>query len=390
MHDRIDRIDVFVFERAHDTAYLGDLGDGEFALGDHHIVRRFNGTVYPRTDRSVVLRLTDRSGAVGWGETYGLVAPKVVAALIEDLLGPYLKTLDPQRPETTWDALYELQRVRGYWGGYLADTLAALDIALWDLYARSRGQSVQAALGHPGGGALSAYVSGLPERSKSARLEMAQGWAAQGFDKLKIPISHSDDGDVRGEFDSLRNGLGADHKIAVDVHWTCTADQAVALAESIAPYDPWFVEAPVAPEDIAAQINVAGRIGCPLALGEEWRTEWDVIPRRAAAQIVQPEMGHTGITQFMRIAKHATEAAAPVIPHATIGLGIFMSASLRASLAVGAVAHEFQHTIYGPNAALLEGAAPCANGAFQIPDTDGHGVTPTAAAFDHLTPLASL
>ena len=133
MHKRIERIEVFAFERCRSASYLGNLGDGEFALGSHHIVRRFNGTVYPRMDRSVVLRVTDSDGATGWGETYGLVAPGIVAALIEDLLGPYLMMLEPARPDHIWDKLYELQRVRGYWGGYLADTLAALDIALWDL-----------------------------------------------------------------------------------------------------------------------------------------------------------------------------------------------------------------------------------------------------------------
>lgn len=390
MHKRIEKIDVFAFERKRGSAYLGDLGAGEFALGDHHIVRRFNGTVYPRMDRSVVVRLTDSDGAVGWGETYGLVAPGVVAALIEDLLGPYLKMLDPMRPDETWDALYELQRVRGYWGGYLADTLAALDIALWDLYARSRGESIQAALGAEGMGKIPAYVSGLPEPSKQARLDLAQTWQTKGFDMVKFPASHSDDGDVRGEFESLRNGLGDAQKIAVDVHWTRTADEAIALGAEIAPYNPWFIEAPVASEDITAQRKVGIGISCPLALGEEWRTEWDHIARAGAANIVQPEMGHTGITQFMRIAGQARKSGAQVIPHATIGLGIFMSASLRAGLAAKAEAHEFQHTIYGPNATLLEGAARVENGAFQIPDTAGHGVTPNDDGLAHLKQLLSI
>ncbi|WP_323764525.1 enolase C-terminal domain-like protein [Marinovum sp.] len=390
MHKRIEKIEVFTFERSRNTTYLGDLGDGEFALGDSHVVRRFNGTVYPRFDRSVVLRLTDADGATGWGETYGLVAPKAVAALIEDLLGPYLMMLDPGRPDATWDALYELQRVRGYWGGYLADALAALDIALWDLFARSRGESLQAALGRPGVGALPAYVSGLPGASKAARLELAQSWQARGFDKVKIPVSHSDDGDIAGEFDSLRRGLGADQKIAVDVHWTCSAEAAIAMAGSLAPYDPWFFEAPVASEDIAAQHAVGRAIACPLALGEEWRTEWDYRPRAGAAAIVQPEMGHTGVTQFIRIAERARTDGAQIIPHATIGLGLFANASLRAALAAGAEAHEFQHTIYPENAALLEGAASCEAGAFHIPDSPGHGTIPNEDAMAHLKPLLTL
>lgn len=386
MHKKIKSVDVFLFERPRDQPYLGS-GEEEVQLGEHYVVRKFNGTVYPLIDRSIVVRITDADGVEGWGETYGLIAPKAIAALINDLFGPYLIALDPMKPDVAWDALYDLQRVRGYWGGYLADALAALDIALWDLYSKSLGQSVQTALGGGGHGRLSGYVSGLPGSSKAGRLEMAQSWKDKGFDGVKIPISHSDDGDVVGEVESLRVGLGDDHKIAVDMHWTHSAQSAIALDAALQPFNPWFLEAPVKPEDIAAQEAVCEGINAPLALGEEWRTEWDYLARQNACQIVQPEMGHTGITQFMRIAKMANANSAQIIPHATIGLGIFMSASLRASFASGAVAHEYQHTIYDRNAALLEGAAVCEKGYFEIPDTPGIGISLQADAFNYLTKL---
>lgn len=387
MHSKIEQIQVFVFERDREEAYLGSQGSGEFALNEHHIVRKFNGTVYPVRDRSLVVKLTDADGGVGWGETYGLVAPKAVAAIIGDLLGPYLKSLDPMAPNQVWDALYDLQRVRGYWGGYLADALAALDIALWDLYARARGESLQAALGRPGAGTLPGYVSGLPPKTTAERVEMAMAWKERGYNAVKLPISATNDGDVVGEFDALRKDLGEDHKIALDMHWVFDAPAAVAVDKALAPYNPWFLEAPVKPEDIAAQIEVGQRIAAPLALGEEWRTDWDYIPRMGACSIIQPEMGHTGVTQFMRMAERATAASSRIIPHATIGLGIFMAASLRSSLAAGAEFHEYQHTIYDRNAALLEGAATCVDGGFAIDDTAGHGVIPNQDGLAHLTEL---
>ena len=51
---------------------------------------------------------------------------------------------------------------------------------------------------------------------------------------------------------------------------------------------------------------------------------------REACHIVQPEMGHTGITQFLRIGGYAAKRGLQVIPHATIGSGIW-AASLRAA-----------------------------------------------------------
>ncbi|MDC0738314.1 mandelate racemase/muconate lactonizing enzyme family protein [Cognatishimia sp. SS12] len=387
MPRRIEKIEVFLFERSKDDAYLGATDQGIVDLGPDYFVRRFNGTIYPKNDRSIVVALTDSDGATGWGETYGLVAPKAVAALISDLFGPYLKTLDLNDPAQVWDQLYELQRVRGYWGGYLADALAALDIALWDLSCRSNGQSLQAALGRAGTGAMDAYVSGLPAKTRVARADLALSWKDKGFDKVKTPIGAVDNGDVIGEMIGLRKALGDEHHIALDMHWTRSADECIQLDKDLAEMRPWFLEAPTKAEDIAAQHKIRAEIGAPLALGEEWRTDWDYRNRLKACDIIQPEMGHTGVTQMVRMGHLAHDNGAKIMPHATIGLGIFMAASLRTAFALKAAAHEFQHTIYHRNGALLDGLATCENGAFQIPDTPGHGVSPTAEAFNYLTKL---
>ena len=378
-----------MFDRPTEKPYLGAADKGVVDLGPDYFVRRINGTIYPRRDRSVVVCLTDSDGAQGWGETYGLVAPKAVAALIDDLFGAYLKTLDPDHPDQVWDQLYELQRVRGYWGGYLADALASLDIALWDLAAKAKGVSLQVALGHDAAGRLDGYVSGLPPDTREERVDLALAWKARGFGQVKLPVVAVHDGDVVTEMKALRNALGPDHQIALDMHWTYSPAEAIALDRALADMAPWFLEAPTAPEDIDAQLEIGAKITAPLALGEEWRTEWDYRPRCAACRIIQPEMGHTGVTQFIRLSRLAQENGAQVIPHATIGLGIFMAASLRASLAAGATAHEFQHTIYHRNAALLDGAAVCQNGSFEIPNTLGHGVTPNKDAIEYLTPLTT-
>lgn len=166
-----------------------------------------------------------------------------------------------------------------------------------------------------------------------------------------------------------------------------TAQETLELDTALEPFRPWFLEAPTQPEDIEAQRTIARSISAPLAIGEEWRTDWDYRQRLDCCHIIQPEMGHTGVTQFGRMAQLATQRGVPILPHATIGLGIFASASLRAALAFGAAGHEFQHTIYSRNAELLDGAAPVRNGFFEVPDTLGHGVTPNDEAKGYLTPL---
>ena len=387
MPGHIEKIDVFEFRRERDDAYLGALAPQDTVLNEHHVIKGFNGTVYPTADRSVVIRVTDTQGNVGWGETYGLVAPGIVALLVDELFAPFVTTLTDLRPDSMWDALYELQRVRGYWGGYLADTLAGLDIALWDLHSRAQGASLQAVLGRAGAGEVGAYVSGLTGTTTEARVDQAQEWKAKGFGDLKIPVSATTNGDVRGEFAALRDALGEAHRIALDLHWTLSVDETLAMEQELLPFNPWFFEAPTKPEDIESQRAIGSGLQTPLALGEEWRTEWDYKARKGICDIVQPEMGHAGVTQFMRIAKLAQDAEARVMPHATIGMGIFMAASLRASLAASIETHEFQHTIHDRNGSLLDGAATCEAGRFIVPDTPGHGVSPNADAFRYLTKI---
>ena len=95
----------------------------------------------------------------------------------------------------------------------------------------------------------------------------------------------------------------------VDLHWKFTATEALALIAALAPYRPHFVEAPVKPEDHAGLARVARESPVPIAAGEEWYTAYEVRNRLDAGPIavLQPEMGHTGITQFRRIAALAAE-----------------------------------------------------------------------------------
>ena len=163
-------------------------------------------------------------------------------------------------------------------------------------------------------------------------------------------------------------------------NWTCEPFP-IRVIREMEPYDPWFAEAPVAPEDVAAQAEVTHAVRTPIALGEEWRTAHDARLRfeRRCPAIVQPEMGHTGPTEFLRIAALAHAEGIAVMPHATIGVGIFLAASLHAAAAIDAVgSHEFQHSILLRHRGLLDSPLQCADGAYTLPTGPGLGVRPGA------------
>jgi D-galactarolactone cycloisomerase len=382
-------IDVYSVRIPQDNTYLGGLGPGERVNESGYIVRRGNRTIYPSQMRSVAIRVTLASGEMGWGETYGLVAPTVIHALISDIISPLIAGRSPFDVQAIWEDLYDLMRVRGYTGGFWLDALAAVDIALWDLMGKLTELPLFQLLGGKHRDQIPAYVSGLPAPTIPDKVALARSFVDKGFRAVKIAASVSYDG-VEREVAALREGLGPDIKIMLDCHWIYTPAEAIALLQRLAPYDLYFLEAPCKTEDVDGLSDIARHANVPIAAGEEWRTVFDARSRleARAVSIVQPEMGHTGITQFMRIAHLAQAHHAKVIPHATIGAGIFAAASLQASSAVLSLPwHEYQHSIFDHGATLMEGRLKCSEGFFALPEGPGLGVTPNSLFWENATKL---
>jgi galactonate dehydratase len=275
--------------------------------------------------------------------------------------------------------LYDLMRVRGFFGGYYLDALAGVDIAVWDLAARLAGLPLARLLGGRRAERLPAYVSGLPKPTLAERAALAGEWVAKGFDSLKFAAVVADDGE-EAELAALRRALGPAPRIAVDLHWRHGAAEATRLIDRLCAYDLWFAEAPCAPEDVDGLAQVAAAARCPVAAGEEWRTAYEYRPRFLARcmDICQPEMGHTGVTEFMKIGRLAEAFHRRVIPHASVGIGIFQAASLHAAAALPNVAgHEYQHSIFDRNLRFVTGDMRCERGFFHLPSGPGIGVAPS-------------
>ncbi|AJP71128.1 mandelate racemase/muconate lactonizing enzyme family protein [Sphingomonas hengshuiensis] len=382
---RIAAIDTFIVTVPRETPYLGPLAKGERVNARGYIVRTGNGTLYPTTDRSIAVRVTAEDGSVGWGETYGLCAPRATCEIVNDLLAPVLIGEAVTDIGATWDLLYGLMRVRGAWSGFHVDAIAAIDIALWDLKGKAEGKPVRDLIGETAHAIIPSYLSGLPAATLAARVALAKEWQARGIDAFKFAAVVSHEGIV-AEMAALRDALGDATEILIDLHWKFSPAEAAELIAALAPYRPGFVEAPVKPEDVAGLAHLAATSPVPVAAGEEWYTEYEAINRLAAGPLayIQPEMGHTGITQFLRIARLAALKHVAVAPHATIGTGIFLAASLQASATLpGLWKHEWQHSVFERNLALLDTDMAHGEGGYVLPSAPGLGVAPNARFWDH-------
>ena len=371
-----------------DVPYLGPLGPGETVNARGYFVRRSNRTIYPTTDRSIILRIDAEDGNVGWGETYGIVAPAAVVAIVDDVLAPLLvgRTVDDVHAVAAlWGELYALMRVRGHWSGFFTDALAAVDIALWDLAGKAAGRSVAELLGGVRQPRIRAYASGLPRASLAERVMLAESLVREGYEGVKFAAAVSHEGIVE-EMRALRSALGPSTDIMVDLHWKFPPTEAITLIRSLEAYDPYFVEAPCAPEDIDGQADIARNVNAAIAGGEEWSTVHQAAPRFAhrCVAVVQPEVAHTGISQFVAIVALARERGIRVIPHATIGVGIFHAASLQVAATIEKLPyHEHQHSIFAGNLRFIETRMRVADGAFELPGGPGLGVEPKETLWEH-------
>ena len=191
----------------------------------------------PIVDRSIVVRITAEDGTIGWGETYGICAPRATCEIINDLLAPVTIGADPADVERIWDELYGLMRVRGCSGGFHVDAIAAIDIALWDLHGKQRGVPIRDLLGTDG-------------QCHRARLSVGPARRDAGQSGSRSPLKNTSRASRvqirrRGEPRRHRRGdggaapsLGPDAQIMVDLHWKFTAAEALELIAALAPYRP--------------------------------------------------------------------------------------------------------------------------------------------------------
>lgn len=383
MAERIATAEFFPLAIPRDEPYLGPLESGVEPNSKGYFIRPGNRSIYSLADHSVLVKLTSSGGAVGWGECVTVVAPRVVCAILDELLFPLVVGRGCDQPAILYQDLYDTMRVRGFFGGFLHDAIAAIDIAMWDLAGKLSGRPLCELLGGGRRTKIAAYVSGLPGRTQAARMEKARRFLGEGFHAFKFAAAVAHEGEF-SELRALREVVGPEPDILIDFHWKYTSGEAVRRITQLEPLGLYVAEAPVPPEDIEGQARVAAAVRTPVGIGEELRTPYDYAIRfqRHCMDVIQPEVGRAGVTAFRDICQMAEAFHCAVMPHASIGIGIFQAASLHCAATLKNLPyHEYQHSIFDRNLRFVTGDMSCRAGLFSVPSGPGLGVEPQPEVF---------
>jgi L-alanine-DL-glutamate epimerase-like enolase superfamily enzyme len=107
--------------------------------------------------------------------------------------------------------------------------------------------------------------------------------------------------------------------------------------DAAGPTELWWIEEPLAPDDIAGHAELARRLETPVATGEIAQTRWEFreLIERQAADILQPDAGVLGgVSEWMRTARTAESFGVPVAPHWHANLHVHLAAAAPNCVAV--------------------------------------------------------
>ncbi|MCE4025636.1 mandelate racemase/muconate lactonizing enzyme family protein [Microbacterium sp. Au-Mic1] len=375
---RVQTFPLFLSREDADDSYAGDTGVAHRG----YVIRPPWRSLYSPGYETLLVKIETDEGLVGWGEALAPVAPEVVAAVVDHLLAPLILGEDPRSVRTLWHRMTESMRERGHLTGHQADAMAAVDIALWDLWGHATGLSVSELAGGRFAEILPTYVSGIRGNDDAERVNKATVFVEAGVRRIKLHLGT----DIRTDlatYDAIR-AVHPELELALDAHWTYRLGEAKALGRELDDRRAWFFEAPLAPEDVEGHRDLAASLATPIAIGEAMRSRFeftDWLARRAVG-LTQPDIGRTGITEGLAIAAVADAFHAQVAPHHSAAFGIAMAAGVHvAASATSLLAFEYQpFTLPVANLILSTPLEVRPDGGFIVPTGPGLGVTVDEAA----------
>jgi len=260
-----------------------------------------------------------------------------VKSAVEDYLGPWAIGKDVDRIEDVWASAM----VSSYWrnGPVLNAALSGLDMALWDIKGKMAGMPCYDLWGGKSreGAAVYRHADG---RDLAEIGDRVQAYIDQGYRYIRcqwggyggmaradgsepafanalvhrtegaLPGAYFDPGEYRRRipklFEKMRERFGSTVELLHDVHERLTPAEAVQLAKSLDPYDLFFLEDLLPPEQAAWFARVRQVSAVPLAMGELFThpLEWMPLIEGRAIDFLRMHLSQIGgVTPALKVAR---------------------------------------------------------------------------------------
>jgi galactonate dehydratase len=322
-------------------------------------VVRIETLIHPAYPKLLLLRLHGDDGHVGLGETsYGA---ELVSAFVHDHVAPYLLGQDAGQLDRHWTAIRRLGLGAGARAAEVRG-LSAVDMALWDLFARRVDEPLYQVLGGlsrdrirvyntcagyaygvsrsgPTDPAAVDYRAAGPYEDQHRFLTDPAGLArdllAEGITAMKIwpfdrfaaktggqAIAGEDLDAGAAAFREIREAVGRRMDVALELHGLWNLPAAVQITRTVAPYAPMWVEDPLPMDNPDAVAEFRRSAGLPTCGSETLSTRSAFLPlfARQALDVCMFDISWVGgISEARRVAALAETFHLPVAPHDCVG-----------------------------------------------------------------------
>ena len=351
-----------------------------------------------RQRSATLVEVVTDDGVTGWGEAFaqGLEPPEIAAAAIEYALKPLLIGADPLAPEVLWHRMYHATRDYGRKGSVVA-AISAVDIALWDIAGRARGEPIHKLLGGAFRDRVEPYATGfyrIKGQGEAARLaEEAVRHHEAGFRLMKVKLGYGVEDDIACMQAICRAIEGRDITLMIDTNHAYGRAEALRLGRALADCKLRWYEEPVVPEDLRGYVEMREKLTMPIAGGENEHTMYGYreLFAAGAVDIAQPDLGSCGgITAARHIIALAQSHGVAVNPHVW-GSAIAQAASLQLIAALPVAHHslfaqepvfEYDRSSHPFRQHLITEPILQQGGWVTIPDGPGLGVEIDRAALE--------
>ncbi len=289
--------------------------------------------------------ITAEGGYSGIGESgaWGHVEASVAAI---NKFSSYLVGKDAREIEHHWNVMH---RFSYFQGAAINGAISAIDIALWDLKAKSLRVPVYELLG--GAVRKKARVYGHAyDKTAAAVANHCKTLKEHGFTAIGHLNPLLDETDNHAGFKPntkfiddavnnvalFRDAVGSDCDLLIELHRRMTPAQAVEFINRIECYQPMWCEDPIRPEDPDSMAWVANRVNVPIATGERFTSLYDfqTLLTRRGVQFARTSLGVCGgITGAKKIAALAEAHNVQVAPHSPLS-PVSLAACLQLAAAI--------------------------------------------------------
>lgn len=297
----------------------------------------------------VTIKVVTESGIYGVGDATVNGREMAVATYLKEHVAPCLIGRNAHQIEDIWQYLYK----GVYWrkGPINMASIAAVDMALWDIKGKAADLPVYELLGGKCRRGVTVYAHATGDTVDDTLSQM-DDLVGSGFKAIRLQTSvpglegsYGVLGDKKDYFElqndrplppelpwstrqymnsievlfrEARHRFGDDVALLHDVHSRLTPIEAARLGKMLEPYDLLFLEDAVAAENQESYRIVRDHTTTPLAIGEIYNTIWDCkdLIQNQWIDYIRTAATHAGgITALRRIADFAAMFHVRIAPH---------------------------------------------------------------------------